>query len=119
MTIPAFARRRSPLSFSLACLAASVALLAACGKGDDSKAAANPAQQAMPVTVIRVTSRPVPISQEAVGQAEGSREVEIRARVNGILERRLYQEGAPVAAGGGPLRIHSAPVRLSLAPGPG
>ncbi len=114
MTIPAFARRRSPLSFSLACLAASVALLAACGKGDDSKAAANPAQQAMPVTVIRVTSRPVPISQEAVGQAEGSREVEIRARVNGILERRLYQEGAPVAAGAALFVIDPAPYELAV-----
>ena len=114
MTIPAFARRRSPLSFSLACLAASGALLAACGKGDDSKAAANPAQQAMPVTVIRVTSRPVPISQEAVGQAEGSREVEIRARVNGILERRLYQEGAPVAAGAALFVIDPAPYELAV-----
>lgn len=44
-------------------------------------------------------SQRVPISLDAVGQAEGSREVEIRARVSGILEKRLYTEGTPVKAG--------------------
>ena len=114
MTIPALARRRSPLSFSLACLGACAALLAACGKGDDPKAAASAAPQAVPVTVIRVSSRLVPISLEAVGQAEGSRDVEIRARVNGILEKRLYQEGASVGAGAPLFIIDPAPYELAV-----
>ena len=33
------------------------------------------------------------------GQTAGSKEVEVRARVTGILERKLYQEGAAVKAG--------------------
>ena len=73
--------------------------LAACGKKEgDAPKQGGPGgpQQAMPVTVIPATSRKVPIVLEAVGQAEGSREVQIRARVSGILEKRLYQEGATV-----------------------
>ena len=41
----------------------------------------------------------LPVSYEYVGQTAGSKEVEVRARVTGILERRLYTEGAPVKAG--------------------
>jgi membrane fusion protein (multidrug efflux system) len=52
----------------------------------------------LPVTVVEVKTQKVPISLEAVGQATGSREVEIRARVNGILEKRAYDEGAAVPA---------------------
>jgi membrane fusion protein (multidrug efflux system) len=83
-------------------VAAGVALaLAACGKpgNGDGKAEARAAPPPLPVQTVRVAQQKVPVSVEAVGQAEGSREVEIRARVSGILERRLYQEGAPVAAG--------------------
>jgi len=73
-------------------------LLGACGKaGGDAKAAAAPPP--MPVTAITVATRPVPVSIDAVGQAEGSREVEIRARVNGILERRTFEEGTAVPPG--------------------
>jgi len=80
----------------------SLLLAAACGKegpgGSDAKAASG-APPALAVATIRVASKKVPVSVEAVGQAEGSREVEIRARVTGIIERRLYNEGEAVAAG--------------------
>jgi len=76
--------------------------VAACGKGGagaaDAKAASG-AQAALPVATIRVASKKVPVSVEAVGQLEGSREVEIRARVTGIIERRNYNEGETVPAG--------------------
>ena len=76
-------------------------LLFACSKQPVDPAAKGPAAAppALPVTVQRVELQRVPISLETVGQAEGSREVEIRARVSGILEKRLYSEGAPVSAG--------------------
>jgi membrane fusion protein (multidrug efflux system) len=41
----------------------------------------------------------VPVSYEYVGQTAGSKEVEVRARVTGILEKRLYTEGSRVKAG--------------------
>ncbi len=43
--------------------------------------------------------RTLPVTYEYVGQTTGSKEVEVRARVTGILEQRLYTEGARVAAG--------------------
>jgi membrane fusion protein (multidrug efflux system) len=94
--------------------AAALLILAGCGKkeGDAGKQAAAP--QSLPVTVIQAALRKVPVSLEAVGQAEGSREVEIRARVTGILEKRLFQEGAPVAPGQRLFEIDAAPYEIAV-----
>src|SRR5688572_9495026 len=92
------------------------ALLEGCGGGnaqDKGKAgAAGPAP--LQVTTLKVATRGAPISLEAVGQAEGSREVEIRARVNGILEKRVYEEGAEVKAGELLFMIDPAPYELAV-----
>lgn len=90
--------------------------LAACGKkeGEAPKQGAGGPPQAMPVTVVTVSSRKVPIAVDAVGQAEGSRDAQIRARVNGILEKRLYQEGATVPAGTTLFVIDPAPYELAV-----
>jgi membrane fusion protein (multidrug efflux system) len=58
-----------------------------------------PAPPAVPVTVITVTSGPVPYIGEYVGETESSREVEIRARVEGFLEAIEYREGSVVREG--------------------
>jgi len=87
--------------------------LAACGK-HDAPAAAGAAPPPLPVSAIRVAAQRLPISLEAVGQAEGSREVEIRARVTGILEKRLYDEGAAVPAGKVLFIIDPAPYVLAV-----
>jgi membrane fusion protein (multidrug efflux system) len=86
------------------------ALLASCGK-DDSKAAA---PQALAVATVKVATQKVPVSLESVGQAEGSREVEIRARVTGILEKRIYEEGSPVTAGTTMFQIDPVPFQLAV-----
>ena len=107
--------RRFPPAAALAACAVSAVLLAACGKNGEAKAnAAGGAPPPMPVTVIRVESKNVPIALEAVGQAEGSREVEIRARVSGIIEKRLYDEGSTVAAGQELFLIDPAPYELAV-----
>ncbi|MEW6118780.1 MAG: efflux RND transporter periplasmic adaptor subunit [Pseudomonadota bacterium] len=81
-----------PFALSLA------ALVAACGQPD-----AQAPQGGMPppaaVTVETVKPSAVPVSFEYVGRLEASREVEIRPRVSAIIERRHFEEGAPVAAG--------------------
>ncbi len=104
---------------ALGTLAACAVVLTGCGKqsGDaPAAAAATPAQaQAIPVTVRKMAPQRVPIVLDAVGQAEGSREVEIRARVAGILERRLYSEGATVKAGDTLFTIERAPFELAVA----
>ncbi len=75
--------------------AVALATLSAC-KGDKTSAAA-PA--ALPVGIITVSQADVPAVFEFVGQTQSSQEVEIRARVNGYLEKRVYTEGAMVHEG--------------------
>lgn len=51
------------------------------------------------VTVQQVAPQTFPVSFEYVGQTAGSKDVEVRARITGIIEKRLYQEGSFVKAG--------------------
>lgn len=84
--------------------------LAACGGKVDPNA-----NKPIPVTTSKVESRSVPIVLEAVGRTEGSKEVEIRARVSGIVEKRLYNEGSFVRAGTPLFQIDRAPFEIALA----
>ncbi|MFN7571500.1 MAG: efflux RND transporter periplasmic adaptor subunit [Betaproteobacteria bacterium] len=66
-----------------------------CGKKEAPQAQRPP----VPVTVQTIAPRDVPVWREFVGQTQSSRQVQIVARVNGFLDKRLYTEGAPVKAG--------------------
>jgi membrane fusion protein, multidrug efflux system len=55
--------------------------------------------QTIEVTAVKVEPRDVPITFEWVAQTESSRQVDIRARVEGILEKRVYKEGSVVQEG--------------------
>lgn len=68
--------------------------LAAC-----HKAATLPAAGETEVTVMPVVQRDTPVDFEFTAQTQSSREVEIRARVDGFLDKRLYTEGQMVHAG--------------------
>lgn len=109
-------RRLSPLhtSFGFVALIAAALLLSACS-GDKAAQPAAAAPQALPVTVIEVAPTQAPLVVEAVAQAEGAREVEVRARVSGILEKWLFREGEPVKAGQMLFRIERAPFEIALA----
>ena len=78
----------------------------------EKKAAAKDA--AVPVSVLEAAPRAVPVSFDAVARTEGSREVQVRARVAGILERQLYNEGDAVKAGAPLFRIERAPFEIEL-----
>ena len=92
------------------------ALLAGCGKGEQSAGGpGGPGMMAMPVTALDVKPQRVPIIIEAVGQTEGSKEVEVRARVSGILMRQNYKEGDTVKAGATLFSIDRAPYEFALA----
>jgi membrane fusion protein (multidrug efflux system) len=80
-------------------LGATVVLLAAGCSGADKPAAAPAARPPMPVTVIEVQPRRIPTAVEVMAQTEGARETDVRARVGGILLKRLYEEGDAVRAG--------------------
>ena len=87
--------------------------IAGCGK-DGANAASAPASNAVAITVKKMAFEKVPLSIDAVGRAEGSREVEIRARVTGILEKRLFEEGAALPAGATLYQIDPAPYELEV-----
>lgn len=89
-----------------------LALLAACAK--PSAPAGGPGGP-LPVTVLTVQPQDVPSSLEVVAQTEGARETEVRARVGGILLRRLYQEGDRVKAGQPLFQIDRSVYEVALA----
>ncbi|GAB7525806.1 efflux RND transporter periplasmic adaptor subunit [Paraburkholderia sp. 2C] len=74
--------------------AAAVLLLGGCKK-------APPEAQRPPVdvTIVTVEQKATPVDFEFTAQTESSREVEIRARVEGFLDKRMYTEGSLVKAG--------------------
>ena len=84
-------------------LAVIAAVLAACGPpGGQEKGGHGGPGGGMPpaeVGVMTVTPQSLPVTFEYVGQTAGSREVEVRARVTGILLKRNFKEGEAVRKG--------------------
>ncbi|RVT94618.1 efflux RND transporter periplasmic adaptor subunit [Sphingomonas crocodyli] len=76
-----------------AALAAAMLLLAACGKKEQ------PAPPPTPVTVMTVQAGDVPLVIELPARIQARRTSEVRARVDGIVQRRLYEEGTDVRPG--------------------
>ena len=109
--------RSGSWSQNAAILALLSALIAGCSGPDKPVAGAPPGEKpkALPVTILEVQPTQVPVSVEAAGQTEGAKEVEVRARVGGILVKRLYQEGSPVKAGQALFQIDRAPFEIALA----
>lgn len=66
------------------------------------------------VNVVAVETRDVPVTYEYTAQTAGYREVEVRARVTGILLKRNYQEGAAVRRGESLFTIDPAPFQAAL-----
>ena len=75
----------------IAMVVAAVATLAACGGGND-----HPKMPPAEVGAIVVKPRPLALALEYPAQLRGVREVEVRARVEGILLERRYEPGARV-----------------------
>jgi membrane fusion protein (multidrug efflux system) len=67
------------------------------------------------VHVVKVEPKSVPISFDVVGQVEGSKQVEVRARVSGILVKQFYREGDAVKEGAPLFEIDRAPFEVALA----
>lgn len=108
---PVFAARRLSLAAGLAL----GMLLAACGAKDGASSAA-PAQAPPPpqVGVITVAPQTVALQTELPGRVEAVRVAEVRARVNGVVQKRLFEEGSEVKAGQALFQIDAAPYRAAL-----
>ena len=66
------------------------------------------------VTVETAVPQAVPITFEYIGRLEASREVEIRPRVSGVIQKRYFEEGAPVKAGSLLFKLDNAPYAAQL-----
>ncbi len=93
-------------------------LLAGCGpSGGDGKGGHGGPGAGMPpaqVSVVTVEARTLPAHFEYTGQTLGSREVEVRARVTGILQTRNFVEGGPVTKGQSLFTIDQAPFNVAV-----
>jgi membrane fusion protein, multidrug efflux system len=112
LTLTAHSKARGML------IALAITMLSACDKGAAPKpgAAGGPPGGMPPpeVSVITVQAADQPVQYEYTGQTAGSRETEVRARVAGILQKRLYQEGATVSAGAPLFQIDPANFQTQL-----
>ncbi len=91
-------------------MTAAIALLAACGKSQKDQSAPPPPQ----VGVITVHSTAIPLTRDLVGRLSATRVSDVRARVPGILLKRLYKEGTEVKEGQPLFQIDPAPLQAAL-----
>lgn len=105
--LPGIAARRNRLPLVL--VAAALMLLAGC-----KKASGPPALGSPEVTVMTVVAHDTPVDLEFTAQTQSSREVEIRARVDGFLDRRTYAEGDEVKAGQTMFQMDPKPFQAAL-----
>ncbi|MFA9435433.1 MAG: efflux RND transporter periplasmic adaptor subunit [Deltaproteobacteria bacterium] len=66
------------------------------------------------VTVMQVQPKDTPVTFEFVGMTESSQQVEVRARVEGFLEERLYTEGSIVKKGQVMFKMDRKPFEAQL-----
>jgi len=93
-------------------------VLAACSQSNGSEKKAGHPGMGMPppeVSVVAVAPQSLPLTFEYVGQTAGSREVEVRARVAGIVLKRNFEEGKPVKQGQSLYSIDPAPFEAAAA----
>ncbi|HEU4376775.1 MAG TPA: efflux RND transporter periplasmic adaptor subunit [Telluria sp.] len=98
-----------------ACTLAALAVLTACGP-KDAAAPGGPGGNRPPpeVGVIVTKFEPVALQTELPARVEPVRVAQVRARVNGVVLKRLFQEGSEVKAGQVLFQIDPAPYQAAL-----
>ena len=91
--------------------------LSGCGPkpGAGAGSTAGAAMPRAEVGVITVAAQAVALATELPGRLEASRVAQVRARATGIVEKRLFTEGAEVRTGQPLFAIDAAPYRASAA----
>jgi membrane fusion protein, multidrug efflux system len=84
-------------------------LLGACARSGPP-----PAPPLPQVGIVVVHAQPVPLTRNLVGRLSATRSADVRARVAGVLLKRLYTEGSDVKAGQPLFQIDPAPLRAAL-----
>jgi membrane fusion protein (multidrug efflux system) len=109
-----FSALRRPLGLTALSAAAAAALMA-CGQGG-ANAQGGPGGGMPPAQVGVVTVQPagVTIAAELPGRLEAWRTAQVRARVTGVVRKRLFEEGSVVKAGQSLFQVDDAPYRAAL-----
>jgi membrane fusion protein (multidrug efflux system) len=92
-------------------LGASLLLLAACNQATPENPPTPPTPE---VTVLQVHPQSVPLKRELVGRLAATRVAQVRARVAGIILKRVYTEGTDVKQGDVLYQIDPAPLKAAL-----
>ena len=95
-----------------AMLTAAVLISSGCNRKDASKAGAPPPPPS--VIVAEIGQRTVPLYSEFVGQTRAEDTVELRARVEGVLQKVYFREGTPVKKGQILFTIDQRPFEANL-----
>ncbi|MDD2685693.1 MAG: efflux RND transporter periplasmic adaptor subunit [Gallionella sp.] len=91
-----------------------VTLLAACSGGDGKSVPPGPPGAGMPppeVEVVTVAAGDATYTQDLPGRLQAYRTAQVRARVEGVVEKRLFAEGGEVKAGEPLFRIDARSYR--------
>ena len=109
-------RHRHACAAALLALGAA-ALLSGCGRDGAGQPPGGGFGNMPPpeVNVVVVQPKTLPAVFQYTGQTAGSRDVEIRARVTGILQKRNFTEGEAVRQGQSLYTIDAAPFQAALA----
>jgi membrane fusion protein (multidrug efflux system) len=100
------------VSLAVSIVIAALTIGASCGKSAEHSAAA---QQPPPTVVVAsVSQKTVPIYSEYVGQTRADNTVELRARVEGVLQKVYFKEGAGVRKGQLLFTIDKRPFQAAL-----
>lgn len=88
--------------------------LSACSSDESAPEAQQQSRPPAPVTTAEVELSDAHVTVNYAGRVRGSREIEVRARVGGILEERLYVEGQQVEEGTSLFRLDAEPYQIAL-----
>jgi membrane fusion protein (multidrug efflux system) len=99
-----------------ACTLVAVTLLAACGAKDNAAAGPGAGAKMPPPQVGVITTRfqQVALETELPARAEAIRVAEVRARVNGVVLKRMFTEGSMVKQGQSLFKIDPEPYQAQL-----
>jgi len=91
-------------------------MLAACSKGQQQAQQGPPGGQPPPpeVGVVTAHAQAVPLTRDLVGRLSATRSADVRARVAGVLQKRVYTEGSDVKEGQLLFQIDPAPLQAAL-----
>lgn len=101
--------QRGSLFWKIGLMCLPVLLLCACSDQADGEANASAPTPPARVSVMTIQPEAVTVYDELPGRVSALRTAEIRPQVNGIIQKKLFEEGSTVEAGAALFQIDPAP----------